>query len=151
MVAGVSDRSGQFEATVFDDEPSAALESAAKTGSCGLLTVELDRRAGDDAPRVTIKRFQPLEALAQRTRLQLTVRVDDSSAIERISSELADARGGNGTVRFIVPLADGGEAMVLAGRDFNLDSELASRIERIAGEGRVDLSAQEPPKLALVS
>ena len=61
MVASLSDRSGQFEATVFDEEPSAALESAAKTGGCGLLTVELDRRAGDEAPRVTIKRFQPLE------------------------------------------------------------------------------------------
>ena len=40
--------------------------------------------------------------------------------------------------------------MILAGRDFTLDSELASRIERLVGEGRVDLSAQEPPRLALV-
>jgi DNA polymerase-3 subunit alpha len=150
MVASLSDRSGQFEATVFDEEPSAALESAAKATGCGLLTVELDRRAGDDAPRVTIKRFQPLEALAQRTRLQLTVRADDSAMVEGVSRALADARGGNGIVRFIVPLANGGEAVVLAGRDFTLDSELAARIERVAGEGRVDLSAQEPPKLALV-
>jgi DNA polymerase-3 subunit alpha len=150
MVASLSDRSGQFEATVFDDEPAAALEAAAKSGGCGLLTVELDRRAGDEAPRVTIKRFQPLEALARTTRLQLTVRADDAGTVERVSRELADARGGNGTARFIVPLSDGGEAMVLAGRDFSLDSELAARIEQIAGEGRVDLSAQEPPKLALV-
>jgi DNA polymerase-3 subunit alpha len=150
MVAGLSDRSGQFEATVFDDEPTASLESAAKVGGCGLLTVELDRRAGDDAPRVTIKRFQPLEALARTTRLQLTVRVDDAATVERVSRELADARGGTGTVRFIVPLSEGGEAIVLAGRDFALDSELAARVERVAGEGRVDLSAQEPPRLALV-
>jgi len=150
MVAGLSDRSGQFEATVFDDEPGVALEAAAKAGGCGLITVELDRRAGDDAPRVTVKRFQPLEALAQRTRLQLTVRVDDLTAIDRIVPELADARGGTGLVRFIVPLASGGEAVVLAGRDFALDGELASRIGHIVGEGRVDLSAQEPPKLALV-
>jgi len=150
MVAGLSDRSGQFEATVFDDEPSAALEAAAKAGGCGLITVELDRRAGDDAPRVTIKRFQPLEVLARTTRLQLTVRVDDAAAIERVSRELADVRGGNGIVRFIVPLATGGEAAVLAGRDFALDNELAARLEAIVGEGRVDLSAQEPPRLALV-
>jgi len=150
MVASVSDRSGQFEATVFDDEPSVALEAAAKAGGCGLLTVELDRRAGDDSPRVTIKRFQPLEALAQKTRLLLTVRADDAAAVGRVSRELADARGGNGTVRFIVPLAEGGEAIVLAGRDFALDNELAARIERLTGEGRVTLSAQEPPRLALV-
>ncbi len=150
MVASLSDRSGQFEATVFDEEPSAALESAAKTGGCGLLTVELDRRAGDEAPRVTIKRFQPLEALAKQTRLQMTVRVTEAAAAGRLAEELDGARGGNGLVRFLVPVSACGEAMILVGRDYALDGELASRIERITGEGTVDLSLQEPPKLALV-
>ncbi|HEX8840775.1 MAG TPA: DNA polymerase III subunit alpha [Sphingomicrobium sp.] len=149
MMASLSDRSGQFEAMVFDEEPSAALEAAAKASACGLLTVELDRRAGDDAPRVTIKRFQPLADLAKRTRLQMTVRVADASTAERVARELSDARGGNGAVRFLVPIT-GGEAVIIAGRDFALDAEIASRIERITGEGSVDLSAQEPPKLALV-
>jgi len=31
-----------------------------------------------------------------------------------------------------------------------LDAELEARIERITGEGSVDLSVQEPPRLALV-
>jgi DNA polymerase-3 subunit alpha len=150
MVASLSDRSGQFEATVFDDEPSAALEAAAKVGGCGLLTVELDRRAGDDSPRVAIKRFQTLEALAQKTRLQMTVHMSDTDAVERVARELAGARGGNGVVRLIVPISAGGEAVVVAGRDFALDGELAARIGRITGEGSVDLLAQEPPKLALV-
>jgi DNA polymerase-3 subunit alpha len=150
MVASLSDRSGQFEATVFDEEPSAALETAAKAGGCGLLTVELDRRAGDEAPRVTIKRFQPLEALAKQTRLQMTVRVPDPETAGRLSRELADARGGTGAIRFVVPLSPAGEAIVLIGRDYVLDEEFASRIERITGEGSVDLSVQSPPKLALV-
>jgi DNA polymerase-3 subunit alpha len=150
MVASLSDRSGQFEATVFDEDPSAVIEAAAKAGGCGLLTVELDRRAGDEAPRVTIKRFQPLDALAKQTRLQMTVRVPDAPAAERLACELADARGGNGLVRFLVPISSGGEALILVGRDYALDGELASRIERITGEGSVDLSVQEPPKLALV-
>jgi DNA polymerase-3 subunit alpha len=150
MVAGLSDRSGQFEATVFDDEPSAALEAAAKAGGCGLLTVEIDRRSGDDVPRVTIKRFQPLEALAQKTRLQMTVRLQGPDAAERVARELGNARGGTGLVRFAVPVAGGGEAVLIVGRDFALDGELASRVERITGEGSVDLSVQEPPRLALV-
>jgi DNA polymerase-3 subunit alpha len=150
MVAALSDRSGQFEATVFDEEPSSALEAAAKAGACGLLTVELDRRSGDDSPRVTIKRFQPLEALAQRTRLQMTIRLADASFADRAVRELAEARGGNGLVRFVVPLASGGEALVIAGRDFTLDAELAARVARVTGEGSVDLSVQEPPRLALV-
>jgi DNA polymerase-3 subunit alpha len=150
MVASLSDRSGQFEATVFDDEPAAAIEAAVKAGGCGLLTVELDRRSGDDAPRVTIKRFQPLSDLAKRTRLQMNVRVPDRATAERVANELADVRGSNGLVRFIVPLASGGEAAIVAGRDYALDGELASRIERIAGEDNVELSVQEPPRLALV-
>ena len=150
MMATLSDSSGQFLATAFDDDATAALEAAAKTGQCGLLSVELDRRAGDETPRVTIKRVQPLNDLAKRTRLQLTVRVVDSTVIAAIIRELADARGANGLIRFVLPLAAGGEAIVVAGRDYALDAELAARIERIAGEGSVDLSVQEPPRLALV-
>jgi DNA polymerase-3 subunit alpha len=150
MMATLSDSSGQFIATAFDDEATAALETAAKAGQCGLLTVELDRRAGDDTPRVTIKRMQPLGDLAKRTRLQMTINAADATITERVAAELANARGANGLVRFVVPTAGGGEAVIVAGRDFVLDAEIAARIERIAGEGSVDLSAQEPPKLALV-
>jgi DNA polymerase-3 subunit alpha len=150
MMATLSDSSGQFVATAFDDEATAALEAAAKGGQCGLLTVELDRRVGDDAPRVTIKRVQPLTDLAKRTRLQMTVRTSEAAIVARVAAELANARGGNGMLRFVLPLALGGEAIVIAGRDYALDAELAARIERIVGEGNVDLSAQEPPRLALV-
>jgi DNA polymerase-3 subunit alpha len=150
MMATLSDSSGQFIATAFDDEATAALETAAKAGQCGLLSVELDRRAGDEAPRVTIKRFQPLSDLAKRTRLQMTIHATDVSRIETIVRQLAEARGSNGLVRFVVPIALGGEAIIVAGRDFALDAELAARVERVSGDGSVDLSVQEPPKLALV-
>jgi DNA polymerase-3 subunit alpha len=112
--------------------------------------VEIDRRPGDELPRVAVKRFQPLEALAKRTRLQMLVRIADSGLVAAVAAELNANRDGSGMVRLIVPLSGGGEATVLAGRDFTLDAELAARIERIAGDGKVDLSAQEPPKLALV-
>ena len=150
MMATLSDRSGQFVATAFDDDVTATLGAAAKAGLCGLLGVELDRRAGDEIPRVTIKRFQALSDLAKRTRLQMTVRVQDGALADQIVHELADSRAGNGMLRFTVQLASGGEATIVAGRDFALDGEVAARIERITGEGSVDLSVQEPPKLALV-
>ena len=150
MMATLSDPSGQFVATAFDDEATSALEEAAKAGQCGLLSVELDRRAGDETPRVTIKRVQPLMDLAKRTRLQMTVRVPDGHNAEWLVREFADARNGNGLVRFIVPMTSAGDATIVIGRDYLLDAELASRIERITGEGSVDLSVQEPPRLALV-
>jgi DNA polymerase-3 subunit alpha len=49
-----------------------------------------------------------------------------------------------------VPISEGREAVLLVGRDFQLDAELAARLERIAGEGSVTLSVHEPPRLALV-
>ena len=149
LTATLSDPSGQYQATAFDDEPIEALQKAAENGGCGLITVELDRRAGDDTPRAAVKRVQALESLAKRTRLQLEVRVAAGRATD-VARELAGYRGGNGTVRLRVGLESGGEAVVLAGRDFVLDAELAERIERITGEGSVDLSVQEQPKLALV-
>ena len=49
-----------------------------------------------------------------------------------------------------MPVSRGREAILLVGRDFTLDAELAARLERITGEGSVDLAVQEGPKLALV-
>jgi DNA polymerase-3 subunit alpha len=150
MMATISDNSGQFTATAFDDEVCAALEAAAREGQCGLLSVELDKRSGDDTPRVAIKRIQSLADLAKRTRLELIVRASDAGTIAAIQRELDGRRGGNGKVQFVVPLASGGQATLIAGRDFQLDEELAAAIARLAGEGAVELKAQDPPRLALV-
>jgi DNA polymerase-3 subunit alpha len=150
LTATLSDPSGQFQATAFDDEPIEQLQKAAEKGSCGLVSVELDKRPGDDTPRAAVKRFQPIESLATRTRLQMAV-VVPAGRMEAVARELASCRGGNGSVRLTVQLQAGGSATILAGRNFALDADLAARIERICGEGSVDLSAQEPPKLALVS
>ncbi|MGH6705301.1 MAG: DNA polymerase III subunit alpha, partial [Sphingomicrobium sp.] len=150
MMATISDSGGQYEATAFDDEPSSELEAAAKSGTCGLMTVELDRRPGEETPRVTIKRFQPLDGLAKRTRLRLHLTVADVAMISAVARELSSASGGNGSVRVTLPLADRREATLLLGRDFALDADLAARLTRILGEGAVELTAQDPPKLALV-
>ncbi|MEO6256324.1 MAG: DNA polymerase III subunit alpha, partial [Sphingomicrobium sp.] len=150
LMATLSDSSGQYVATAFDEEPCAALEAAVKSGGCGLMTVELDRRPGDELPRVTVKRFQPLDALAKRTRLEMVVRVAETETVLRLTRALTGAHGGTGAIRFIIPLEAGGQATVLVGRDYLLDAELAASVERITGEGTVDLSVQEPPKLALV-
>jgi DNA polymerase-3 subunit alpha len=50
----------------------------------------------------------------------------------------------------IVRTAGYGQTVIIAGRDFALDADLAARVERISGEGSVELSVQEPPRLALV-
>ncbi len=150
LMATVSDASGQFIATVFDDMVATQVEEAAKAGGCALLNVELDRRPGEEAPRVTIRSLQSFESLSKRTRLQIEVEVDGADVLPRLAQLVADHRGGNGQLRLRATL-DGGEAFVLLGRDFRLDAELAARVERLEGVTSVRLSVAEPPRLALVS
>ena len=149
MMAQLSDASGQFTATCFDDAVAKDLEEAAREGGCGLATVELDRRPGEDAPRVTVKRIQPFEALAQTARFALEVTVSDPRAFGRLAEVLRDHRGARGEVRATVPLPGGGTAQVLLGRDFRLDAELADGLEALHGVTSVQLRTSET-RLALV-
>jgi DNA polymerase-3 subunit alpha len=135
---------------VFDDQVAAHVEEAAKNGMCGLLNVELDRRPGEEAPRVTIKGIQSFEGLSKRTRLQLTVEVDGPEALPLLAEAVAGSRGGSGQLRLRAALGHG-EAELVLGRDFQLDAELAARIERIPGISATRLSVAGPPRLALVS
>ncbi len=148
MMATLSDATGQFVATCFDDAVAADLEEAARCGGCGLLTVELDRRPGEDAPRVTVKRIQPFEALASTARFVAELTVTDAAAFAALHRLLADHRGARGEIRARVPVANG-EAIVLLGRDFLLDGELATRIELLHGVTEVALRTSET-RLALV-
>jgi DNA polymerase-3 subunit alpha len=150
LMATMSDASGQFVATVFDDDVAAKVEEAAKAGTCALLTVELDRRPGEEAPRVTVKALQPFEGLSKRTRLQLEVEVEGAEALRRLAALVSSERGGLGELRLRARI-DGGEAEVVLGRDFALDAELAARIERLDGISAVRLSVAPAPRLALVS
>ncbi|HET9427070.1 MAG TPA: DNA polymerase III subunit alpha [Allosphingosinicella sp.] len=150
MMATLSDSSGQFEATVFDDMVAEQVANAAKAGACALLSVELDRRPGEDTPRVTIKSLQSFESLSLRSRLQIMVEVETEAAVAALAEAVAGARGGNGQLRLKAHFSSG-EAELVLGRDFVVDAELAARLERLEGIGAVHLSVVEAPRLALVS
>lgn len=150
LMATLSDASGQFVATVFDDAVAERVVEAAEAGGCGLLTVELDRRPGEEAPRVTIKSIQSFEGLAKRTRLQVDVTLASSEGVADLARLVAGERGGSGVLRLQVPV-DGGTAELVVGRDFRLDAEIAAQIERVPGVTGVRLSVADPPRLALVS
>jgi DNA polymerase-3 subunit alpha len=132
-MATCSDASGQFIATCFDDAASADVEAAARAGGCALLSVELDRRPGEDTPRVTIRGVQSFDAMANTTRLRMEVRSDDPLTMPALAALLNGARGGRGELRVKAILPDGGTADLLLGRDFLLDAELAAQVERLPG------------------
>ncbi|WP_353204400.1 DNA polymerase III subunit alpha [Sphingomonas sp.] len=149
LMATLSDPSGQFVATCFDDAVAADLEEAARNGGCGLVTVELDRRPGEETPRVTVKRIQPFEALANNARFCVELRVETPAAMAVLGAMLADTRGARGEVWATVPIAPAKTARILLGRDFLLDGELAARIEALQGVSNVVLRTAEA-RLALV-
>ncbi|WP_066583444.1 DNA polymerase III subunit alpha [Sphingomonas pruni] len=150
LMATLSDPSGQFVATCFDDAVATDLEEAARNGGCGLITVELDRRPGEEQPRVTVKRIQPFDELASATRMNLDIVVDDGVAIPGIGALLSEARGARGEARLVVPLPAGGTATILIGRDFLLDPELADRIATLPGVRSAEVAIAPPQRLALV-
>ncbi|MEA3013484.1 MAG: polymerase subunit alpha [Sphingomonadales bacterium] len=139
MMATLSDSSGQFEATVFDDQVAEQVAGAAKAGSCALLSVELDRRPGEETPRVTIRSLQPFESLARRSRLQIAVEVEDEAALRRLAGAVAGEHGGTGLLRLNAKWAKGAADLVL-GRDFLLDAELAEKLRRLEGVTSATLS-----------
>ena len=149
LMATLSDPSGQFVATCFDDAVAADLEDAARNGGCGLVTVELDRRPGEETPRVTVKRIQPFEALASSARFCVELTVSSPSGVDALAAILRDARGARGEVWATVPIEGGETARVLLGRDFLLDGELAARIEALQDVSDVVLRTAET-RLALV-
>jgi len=150
LMATLSDPSGQFVATCFDDSVAVDLEEAARNGGCGLITVELDRRAGEEQPRVTVKRIQPFDELASATRMNLDIEIEDAVAIPAIGALLSEARGARGEARLVVPLPAGGTATILIGRDFLLDPELADRIAMLPGVRSAEVAIAPPQRLALV-
>jgi DNA polymerase-3 subunit alpha len=149
LLATCSDASGQFVASCFDDGAAKDLEEAARVGGCGLLSVELDKRAGEETPRVTIRSIRPFESLSVSTRLELHVELDDTVGMGLLAELVRDLRGGRGELR-LRARTDAGEADVRLSRDLRLDAELAARIERLPGVVSVSLKAAELPKLALV-
>ncbi|PZO87821.1 MAG: DNA polymerase III subunit alpha [Sphingomonas sanxanigenens] len=151
MLCTLSDSSGQYMASCFDDEVSKELEEAARAGHCGLLTVELDRKPGEESPRVTIKRMQAFDSLTSAARLELHLAADDATAVEHLADLVSPLRGGRGTLVLHVALDRGASANLCLGRDFLLDAELAARIERLPGLSEVELRSAEPRRLALVS
>jgi len=119
----------------------------------------LSLRAGT-SPAISISSPAPVQApqsAATSTTVDFTVSLDFASA-NSITVDYATADGTaaagsdytatSGTLTFApgetsktIPVPVAGDLV---------DAELAARIERISGEGSVDLSVQEPPRLALV-
>jgi DNA polymerase-3 subunit alpha len=147
LMATISDTSAQTPTTCFDELAAKDMEEAARAGGCAILTVELDKRPGEDTPRVTVRRVQPFESLANNAQLLLEVAVDDPRALPILAGIVGDQRGGRGQILVRAAIV-GGEAEMILGRDFRLDGELARKIENLDGIRSAWFKSADNPKLA---
>lgn len=133
LMATISDRSAQIQTSCFEELIAKDMEACANGTGCAILTLELDKRPGEDTPRAAVKRVQPFDTLAGTTQLILEIRIEDPTVPAQLAALVGDLRGGGrGEILLHAPI-EGGEATVMLGRGFRLDTELAARIEGMPG------------------
>ena len=141
----LSDRSGQFQSSCFDEQAGKILEALAADGGCAILAVELDLLEGEETPRVTVRGAQSLVDIAATAALQLTCRVELPDAMEDIARLLErrdDARG-----KVVITTSDpltGDDICIELGRRFALGPDTVSRLEMVAGVTEPALSLVAP-------
>ncbi|WP_077147914.1 DNA polymerase III subunit alpha [Sphingopyxis sp. KK2] len=142
----LSDRSGQFQSSCFDEGAGKILEALAVDGGCAMLSVELDLLEGEETPRVTVRGAQPLADIAATAALQLECRVEAAEAIAEIARFAERREDARGTIVVTTPDPDTGlDIQINLGRRFALDPDLVARLETVAGIAVPKLSLV-PPK-----
>jgi DNA polymerase-3 subunit alpha len=150
MLITLSDRSGQYVASCFDEEAQARIEAIAGDAPAVLVQAELMWRDGEEVPRVTLRGATPLADMARRVRSRLVVALDAGSEAAELAALVAGARGkGRGELVATVATAVG-QARLRLGGDYLIDVETMARLARRFGTERVTSQSLDPPKLALV-
>ncbi|MES2443509.1 MAG: DNA polymerase III subunit alpha [Pseudomonadota bacterium] len=133
MMATISDTSGQIPVSCFDESTARDMEDCARAGGCAVLTIEMDKRPGEETPRVAIRRVQSFESLASSARLVLDLAIADPAALPLLAGLIGEERGGRCTVQVRASSRPGETAELVLGRDFRLDEEMVARIRALPG------------------
>jgi len=141
----LSDRSGQFQSSCFDEMAGKTLETLAAEGGCAILSVELDLLEGEETPRVTVRGAQPLADIAATAALQLECRVDAAAAIDEIARFAASSDEARGRIIVTTPDPDTGlDIRIELGRRFVLNPDLVARLDMVTGIADPRLSLVAP-------
>ena len=159
LLLDLSDSSGQFSASCFEEDQCNILAELAKQGGCALLNVELDQRSDDENPRVAIRQARPLEGLEKITRTQMELELENIDGLHELANLIAPLSGGKSELIANIPSVDRKTARVSLGRAFRLDAETAESIGKVPGIANVKLgpatasqrSGSTKPNLRLVS
>jgi len=94
VMVDLSDESGQFSASSFDDEIVASMPEWAAQSACLLIELEFDRSSEEQAPRATIRRARPLDQIKVVLRHRAHVDVHHPDALSRLAELVGPAGSG---------------------------------------------------------
>jgi len=143
--ASFSDPSGQFDAACFEESLVENFQKWAAEGTCILLNVELDSPSPDEPPRITVRGGRPLDDVKGGSRMFLTLDIHREEVLPDLKLELIPGAEGRGEVQARLHIDGGANPLVRLGRDFQLDGELAERLEQIEGISNVSLTTRRGP------
>ena len=150
MLITLSDRTGQYVASCFDEDSQARIEAIADEAPSVLVQAELMWRDGEEVPRITLRGATPLADMAKRVRGRLVVALENCDEAAELAAIVAAARGkGRGELIATLPTPVG-IAQVRLGRDYLIDVETMGLLARRFGTERIVSQALDPPRLALV-
>ena len=150
ILIDLSDSSGQFSASCFEEGVAAQLADWAKESACLLLNVEMDMRAGEETPRFAIRSAKPLDGLVGVSRLKLQMDVATPEALGHLAALLAPLQGGKSELVVKTPAQGGRFVHIVLGRRFQLDTEIASKVGAIDGINNVQLAPLTSLHLSIV-
>src|SRR5690606_35736239 len=125
VLVDLSDSSGQFSGSCFEDDQCAILADMAKEGSCALLNVELDQRSEDESPRVSIRRVQAMDGLEKTTRTRMELDIVSLDGLQELKNFLAPLTGGKSELIARMPGVEGKMVHICLGRSFHFDAQTA--------------------------
>ena len=135
----LSDRSGQFVASCFDEGACAQAEELAKQGACGMLGVELDQPEGEETPRIVVKTVTPFDRLSATAALRMEIPVDHEGAVKELAFALEDRKGGRGEIILMHDVGKADPIRIHIGGGYLVDSTLAEILERVDGVGVINI------------
>ena len=146
----LSDRSGHFVTSCFDEELQEKLEAIVSDAPALLIGMELQWKEGEDVPRLTLRSAQPLADLARRTRSRLVVQIAHPAEVDVLLAALGPAPA-KGRGELVAKVAtEAGPARLVLGRNYLIDADLEAAVARALGLERVVQEVLDPPQLALV-
>ncbi len=153
VMVDLSDESGQFSASSFDDDIVAAMPEWASQSACLLIELEFDRSSEEQAPRATIRRAKPLDQIKVVLRHKARIDVHHPDGLARLADLVGQGGSGQDEVHARLMLGEGRIMPVCLGSRFRLDPETQEALRLIEGISVRDVEshAASRPELRLVS